>query len=93
MTALSQLHHQLSPTLVREAIRVHLLLIRRTTLPGSDKRFDQLSVLLGDGIIGSVWAYAYQNTEAIIATNEVLPDICRMMGIGLARYLKVREIL
>ena len=66
-----------------------LALIRVSTAPGSEQRFNQLCGLLGDGIIGSVWLYASENEEAVLASVEVLPTVVRELGIGSARYLKV----
>lgn len=58
-------------------------------MPGSAERFDQLSALLGDSIVGSIWLYAARELETIEASMDVLPPVVQASGIGTVRYLKV----
>ncbi|KAK0505432.1 hypothetical protein EDD18DRAFT_1316381 [Armillaria luteobubalina] len=77
-----------SPELLRVAISATLSLILLTTEHGTAQRFDQLCALLGDGIIRTVWIYASDSFEVILATVEVLPPLMKALDIGIARYLK-----
>ncbi|KAK0502216.1 hypothetical protein EDD18DRAFT_1458461, partial [Armillaria luteobubalina] len=77
-----------SPELLRVAISATLSLILLTTEHGTAQRFDQLCALLGDGIIGTVWTYASDSFEVILATVEALPPLMKALDIGIARYLK-----
>ena len=79
-----------TPDLVRSITQVFLLLIDRTTAPGSADRFEKLWTLLGEGIIESVWVYGYEELATLQATLDVLPAVFRALGIGTARYLKAR---
>jgi hypothetical protein len=72
------------------AVQTTLKLIIRTTTPGSEPRASRLFVLLGDGIIGTVWTYGTNAPDSVLASYEVLPDVLKVIGIGSARYLKVR---
>jgi hypothetical protein len=72
------------------AVQTTLKLIIRTTTPGSEPRASRLFVLLGDGIIGTVWTYGTNAPDSVLASYEVLPDVLKAIGIGSARYLKVR---
>jgi hypothetical protein len=65
-------------------------LIERTTEYGSEQRFSQLSTLLGEGLIGSVWMYSSEDADTIEASSDVLPIVVRALGVGATRYLKVR---
>ncbi|KAK0467886.1 uncharacterized protein EV420DRAFT_433076 [Desarmillaria tabescens] len=77
-----------SPELLRAAISANLSLILLTTEHGTTQQFDQLCALLGDGIIGTVWLYASDSFEVILATVEALPPLMKALDIGIARYLK-----
>ncbi|KAK0191366.1 hypothetical protein F5146DRAFT_1048368 [Armillaria mellea] len=77
-----------SPELLRAAISATLSLILLTTEHGTAQRFDQLCALLGDGIIGTVWIYASDSFDVILATVEALPPLMKALDIGIARYLK-----
>lgn len=61
-----------------------------TTAPGSAQRFDQLCAAMGDGIVGSVWFYSTSEPDALQASLDTLPIILKALGVGAARYLKVR---
>jgi hypothetical protein len=90
-TCLNHLRSAETPDLLRAAIKTLLTLIDLTTSLGSSQRFDQHCSVLGEGVIGTVWFYAYDDAEAVLATVDVLPDILHAMGLGCARYLKVSE--
>ncbi|KAK0498934.1 hypothetical protein EDD18DRAFT_1460945 [Armillaria luteobubalina] len=77
-----------SPKLLQATISATLLLILLTTKHGMAQRFDQLCALLGDGIIGTVWIYASDSFEVILAMVEVLPPLMKALDIGIACYLK-----
>jgi hypothetical protein len=64
-------------------------LIQHTTIEGSEARFTRLCELLGDGIIGSIWMYSYNEIDTIEASVVVLPALVDALGTGAARYLKV----
>lgn len=65
-------------------------LIEQTTEEKSSKRFEQLCALLGEGIIGTVWLHGMRDAEVVQASVEVLPALFSALGIGCARYLKVK---
>ena len=65
-------------------------LIELTTAPKSAQRFDQLSIVTGDGIIGAVWFYSAQEAEALQASLDTLPRVVHALRAGTARFLKVR---
>ncbi|KAH7931416.1 hypothetical protein BV22DRAFT_998586 [Leucogyrophana mollusca] len=88
LSTLNHLRNPETPSLIRAAVPATLSLIHGTTAPGSSQRFEQLCSLLGDGIIGGVWIYAYADPDTIEASIDVLPDIIITLGIGAARYLK-----
>lgn len=88
-SALTCLRDPRTPELIRSAVRTALVLVERTTQPGSSQRFDRLCALLGDGIIDTVWAYASLDAPTIKATLDVTPDILKALGVGSARYLRV----
>ena len=83
------LHNPLTPDLIRATIPTAVLLIEKTTCPGSAQRFNHLCEMLGDSIIGSVWLYGSSEPDSIMATLEGLPVIMSELGIGVSRYLKV----
>ncbi|KAF7331859.1 hypothetical protein MKEN_00066000 [Mycena kentingensis (nom. inval.)] len=78
-----------TPVLLPAAVSTTTSLIMLTTVEGSVQRFDQLSALLGNGIIGSVWPYSSNRLPALLASVEALPAVVEMLGVGCARYLKV----
>ena len=86
---MAYLHNPLTPTLIREVVPTWVALTELTTPEGSTTRFDQHCTLLGDTIVGSVWAYGTQDQDAIQASIEVLPVVLRALNVGIARYLKV----
>lgn len=81
-----------TPALLRAVFPASVTLVERTTSPASDKRFDQLWALLGDGIIETIWFYGYEEADTLQATLDVLPVLVRALGMGSARYLKVRTL-
>ncbi|KAJ7762837.1 hypothetical protein DFH07DRAFT_739057 [Mycena maculata] len=87
--SLTQLQSPETPVLLPAAISSSLTLIQLMTSVGSADRFDQLCALLGDGIIGSIWPYASDRLEALLASIEALPVVVEALGVGCARYLKV----
>ncbi|KAF8529111.1 hypothetical protein BU17DRAFT_80296 [Hysterangium stoloniferum] len=87
-TALLHLHSPLTPQIILAAVPAHLQLINLTTASGSKVRFDQLCTLLGEGIIGGIWMYAYQEWETLEASMVAARDVVRNLGVGTTRYLK-----
>ncbi|KDR80514.1 hypothetical protein GALMADRAFT_240803 [Galerina marginata CBS 339.88] len=92
-TCLSNLQSPETPLLLKNAINASILLILLTTSIGpltkpSSARFDDLSSLLGEGIISGIWLYADDKPEVVKATFEALPDLLRALGIGSVRFLK-----
>lgn len=75
--------------MLRAAVPAAANLIERTTAYGSEQRFSQLSSLLGDGLIGSVWMYGSEDADTVEASVDVLPNVVRALGVGSTRYLKV----
>lgn len=86
--ALTFLHSPFTPAVLRAAVPAAANLIERTTEPGSERRFSQLSALLGDGMIGSVWMYSSEDADTVEASVDVLPIVVRTLGVGATRYLK-----
>jgi len=87
-TCLTYLHNPETPSLIRTTIPTLTSLVLLTTSVGSEKQFDQLCSILGDGIMGSVWVYATRESDAIEASVDALPGIVQALGIGTVRYLK-----
>ena len=87
--ALTFLHSPFTPAVLRAAVPAAVNIIERTTEYGSEQRFSQLSALLGDGVIGSVWMYSSEDVDTVGASVDVLPIVVRALGVGSTRYLKV----
>ncbi|KAJ7578575.1 hypothetical protein C8J56DRAFT_351967 [Mycena floridula] len=87
-TCLGQLQDEGTPRLLRAVIPTTVHLVQLTTARGSNQSFDQLCALLGDGIIGTIWLYASDSQETIIASVECLAVVIQALGIGTLRYLK-----
>lgn len=93
-TSLSHLQSPETAPLLKNAIFASISLTTLTTSvsPGSkptSERFDQLSSLLGEGIISGIWLYAEDKPDVIKATFDTLPRLLRALGIGSVRFLKV----
>ncbi|KIL67237.1 hypothetical protein M378DRAFT_177394 [Amanita muscaria Koide BX008] len=89
-TSFAHLQSEESPGLVREAIHAQVDLTLLTTRPSEKAYFDQLAdVLMGQGIVGSVWFYGYDKENVILASVEALPRVVGALGIGTVRFLKV----
>ena len=95
---LSFLHNPKTPVVIRTSVPTLVSLINiispTSCLEKNDRgkqRFDQLSSILGEGIIGSIWMYASRDLGAMHASIDVLPLIVDALGIGSVRYLKVRH--
>jgi len=86
--ALTFLHSPFTSAVLRAAVPAAANLIDRTTAYGSEQRFSQLSALLGDGVIGSVWMYSSEDANTVEASVDVLPIVVRGLGVGSTRYLK-----
>ncbi|KAH8985889.1 hypothetical protein EDB92DRAFT_2024276, partial [Lactarius akahatsu] len=86
--ALTFLHSPFTPAVLRAAVPAAVNLIERTTERGSEQRFSQLSALLGEGMIGSVWMYSSEDADTVEASVDVLPIVVRALGVGATRYLK-----
>jgi len=56
-------------------------------------RYERLSTLLGSCLIGTVFMYAYDDPETILAATDMLPPVLTHLGIGAARWLKVGPCL
>ncbi|KZS97628.1 hypothetical protein SISNIDRAFT_472591 [Sistotremastrum niveocremeum HHB9708] len=82
------LHNPETPQLIEIAVPVFIQFVKKTTAPGSSARFEELSSLLGKGIIGTVWAYASRDQATIEVSVRCLPHIFSELGIGAARYMK-----
>ncbi|KAF8202549.1 hypothetical protein BJ912DRAFT_445053 [Pholiota molesta] len=54
------------------------------------ERFNELSSLLGEGIISGIWLYAEDKPDVVHATFDALPPLLRALDIGSVRFLKVR---
>jgi hypothetical protein len=95
-TTLNFLNNSRTPTIIRTSVPTLVSLINLVSptsysAPKNEKgkqRFDQLSSILGDGIIGCVWMYASRDLPAIKASIDVLPLVVEALGIGSVRYLK-----
>jgi len=62
-----------------------------TTDVGSEEQFDQLSALLGEGIINGIWLYASDKPDVILASLDAMPRLITSLAVGNARYVKVRS--
>ncbi|KAL4261910.1 TTI2 family protein [Pleurotus pulmonarius] len=87
-TCLAHLQRPESATLIRETIPASVSLTTLTTDQGSQDRFDHLSALLGDGIIGGIWLYSSLDLAAVEASVEALPLVIDALGLGCTRFLK-----
>ena len=77
--------------LLLSAVACFQLLIECTTAPASEARFDKLCDLLTKAVIGGAWSYGGESAETMEASIRVLPSLLRALGLGSARYLKVRH--
>ncbi|KAF5337808.1 hypothetical protein D9611_015047 [Ephemerocybe angulata] len=57
-------------------------------ITGSKDRFDNLTELLGEGIIDNIWTYTFDKPEAIRATLDALPELIQALDIGCTRFLQ-----
>ncbi|KAG6896867.1 hypothetical protein C0992_005558 [Termitomyces sp. T32_za158] len=89
-TCLTHLNDTESPRLIEAAVDAHLTLILLTTEVGSSEQFDELSALLGEGIIHGIWLYASDKPDMILASLKALPPLLRALKIGNARFIKVK---
>ncbi|KAF9040661.1 hypothetical protein BJ165DRAFT_1350893 [Panaeolus papilionaceus] len=91
-SCLSHLDNSMSPDLVRHAITTSVTLIVSTTIDTpsqpSSRRFDELSSLLGEGIISGVWMYSEDKPNIVRATFDSIPIVMRALGIGTTRFLQ-----
>uniref|UniRef100_A0A8H7XS72 Uncharacterized protein n=1 Tax=Psilocybe cubensis TaxID=181762 RepID=A0A8H7XS72_PSICU len=93
-TSLSHLQSPETPRLLKLAIETSVSLTLLTTSPSpggkpSPDRFNELSSLLGEGIITGIWLYAEDKPDAVNATFEALPFLLKELGIGSIRFMKV----
>ncbi|KAH8830536.1 hypothetical protein DL96DRAFT_950624 [Flagelloscypha sp. PMI_526] len=88
-TCLAFIETDSSPRLLRSSIRAQVALNGLMHSSQSRAYFDKTCELLGDGIIGSVWTYAYNKPQALLATFDVLPLVVEHLGIGCIRFMKV----
>ncbi|KAG6853227.1 hypothetical protein C0991_005894 [Blastosporella zonata] len=86
---LSHLNDAETPQLIEAAVDASLTLTLLTTSIGSSDQFDQLCVLLGEGVIRGIWVYASDNPNVVLASLKALPPLLRALKIGNARFLKV----
>lgn len=89
-TCFGHLDDAVSPALIENAVGASLELANLTLERGTKIYFDRVCELLGDGIIGTVWRYAYRYPEVLVASTGALSGVVRALGLGSARYLKVR---
>ncbi|KIJ56772.1 hypothetical protein M422DRAFT_62703 [Sphaerobolus stellatus SS14] len=82
------LHSPLTPQLIRTSIPAFITLTNITTTDGSRERFDELSTLLGDNILGGIWLYAYNEYATLEVSILALPAVLEELGIGSVRFLK-----
>ncbi|KAF8963411.1 hypothetical protein BDZ97DRAFT_1919843 [Flammula alnicola] len=92
-TCLSHLQSPETPELLKHAISasISLTLLTTSVAPGSkpsSDRFDELSSLLGEGIISGIWLYAEEKPGVVNATFDALPPLLRALDIGSVRFLK-----
>ncbi|PPQ68581.1 hypothetical protein CVT25_005424 [Psilocybe cyanescens] len=92
-TSLSYLQSPETPQLLKRAIEasVCLTLLTTSTSQGtkpSPNRFNELSSLLGEGIISGIWIYAEDKPDAVNATFEALPSLLNALSIGSIRFMK-----
>ncbi|KAF8159812.1 hypothetical protein B0H34DRAFT_655026 [Crassisporium funariophilum] len=92
-TSLSHLQSPETPQLLRAAISasISLTLLSTRIAPGSkptSDRFEELSSLLGEGIISGIWLYAEDKPEAVLATFDSLPPLLEALGLGSVRFMK-----
>ncbi|KAH9479561.1 hypothetical protein JR316_0008156 [Psilocybe cubensis] len=92
-TSLSHLQSPETPRLLKLAIETSVSLTLLTTSPSpggkpSPDRFNELSSLLGEGIITGIWLYAEDKPDAVNATFEALPFLLKELGIGSIRFMK-----
>lgn len=78
-----------APTLFLTATRCYMLLVKRTTEPRSQKRYELLWDLISSDIIGGAWIYATRNGEMMEASVEALSPIIAELGIASVRFMKV----
>ena len=94
-TCLSHLQSPETPELLKHAIdaSVSLILLITTLSPTrpSPERFDELSSLLGEGIITGIWLYSADKPDVVQATFDALPGLLAELDVGSTRFLKVRE--
>ncbi|KAF9485494.1 hypothetical protein BDN70DRAFT_927435 [Pholiota conissans] len=92
-TSLAHLQSPETAALMKHAIGASLSLILLTTSvsPGSTdpaERFNELSSLLGEGIISGIWLYAEDKPGVLLATFQALPPLFKALDIGSIRFLK-----
>jgi len=91
-STLTFLNNPKTPDIIYNSVPTLVSLINIVAPPISDdqgkERFNNLSSILGDGIIGSIWMYASRDLSTIKASIDVLPLVVEGLGIGSVRYLK-----
>ncbi|KAF9557416.1 hypothetical protein CPC08DRAFT_819874 [Agrocybe pediades] len=91
--SLAHLDNPDTPSLIEHAVQASLSLTLLTTTlgtgtNGSSKRFEDLSFLLGEGIISGIWLYAEDKPQVVLATFRALPNLLKALDIGGVRFLK-----
>ncbi|EIW82173.1 hypothetical protein CONPUDRAFT_143656 [Coniophora puteana RWD-64-598 SS2] len=87
-SAFRSLHSDHTPDLLRATVPTLLLLTDKSTSPATETRAERLSAIIGDGLIGTVWTYAYRDPETLAAATEMVAVVVQRIGIGAARWLK-----
>ena len=77
--------------LIQPAISASLSLTLLTAKAGSERQFDQLSALLGEGIIDNIWLYASDKPDVILASLDTMLCLITSLAVGNGRDVKVRS--
>ncbi|KAF8909392.1 hypothetical protein CPB84DRAFT_1766025 [Gymnopilus junonius] len=90
---MSHLQSPETPLLLKKSIVASISLTLLTTSVSigtkpSSSRFDELSSLLGEGIISGIWLYADDKPEVVKATFDALPPLLSALSIGCVRFFK-----
>jgi hypothetical protein len=78
-----------SPSLFTASGRCYILLVKRTTEDGGQKRYELLWELISTDIIGGPWVYGTKSVEMTEASVGVLTEVISELGVAIVRFLKV----
>ena len=89
-TCLAFLQHYETPDPTHASLPTCVRLIELTTAAsGTAARCNRLCGLSGGDIIGNIWIYASRNPDALRVSVDVIPNIAKVLGVGVSRYPKV----